>query len=276
MIVLDKSEYYKLMLPLKTVEINHLFAEAVVLGHVSGTVYVDQVVNPATFYVSHPYGMSLLFGDTRNEKFNLWLLGHALNDFKTRDRYEWLQAYPEKWNLELNSKWKEHLIKQEENNQQITAQQIEVNTRVNFKFNKSVYLNFKEINQFADGNTIRTTPEIFENMSGSVIPCRFWDNVADFSTRAIAYSVLVGTKVASTAFSAFIINNQLEIGIETSEAFRGKGHALSACSALIDYCLEHDYEPVWGCKLENTASYLLAQKLGFEPTICWPFYRLNS
>jgi len=275
MILLNKSEYYKLLLPLKKVEINHLFAEAVLLGHVRGTVYVDKGVNPSTFYVMHPYGMSLLFGNTGNEEFNTWLLGHALNDFNSRNRYEWLQAYPEKWNHEINTMWKKYLVKPEDNNHRVTEPRIEVNTRVNFKFNKSTYLNFKENRQLAAGNTIRTTPEIFENMQGSVIPVHFWDNVTDFSKQAVAYSVLVGGKVASTAFSAFIINDQLEIGIETSEAFRGKGYALTACSALIDYCLEYDFEPVWGCKLENTASYLLAQKLGFEPTIYWPFYRLH-
>ena len=275
MILLNKSEYYKLLLPLKKVEINHLFAEAVLLGHVRGTVYVDTAVNPATFYVMHPYGMSLLFGNTGKEEFNTWLLGHALNNFHTRNRYEWLQAYPEKWNHEINTMWNEYLVKPEDNNHRVTDPRIEVNTRVNFKFNKSTFLNFKENSHLAVGNTIRTTPEIFENMQGSVIPGRFWDNVTDFSKQAVAYSVLVGDKIASTAFSAFIINDQLEIGIETSEAFRGKGYALLACSVLIDYCLEHDFEPVWGCKLENTASYLLAQKLGFEPTIYWPFYRLH-
>jgi len=274
MILLNKKEYYKLLLPIKKVEINHLFAEAVLLGHVSGTVYVDQIENPSTFYVSHPYGMSLLFGETRNDEFNTRLVGHALNNFKTRDRYEWLQAYPEKWNLEINSMWKEYLIKSLNNDPQITESRIEVNTRVNFKFNISTYLNFKENCPLVVGNTIRTTPEIFDTMQGGVIPGRFWDNVTDFSKQAVAYSVLVGDKIASTAFSAFIINDQLEIGIETTEEFRGKGYAVSACLSLIDYCLEHDYEPVWGCKLENTASYLLAQKLGFEPTIYWPFYRL--
>ena len=275
MILLNKSEYYRLLLPLKKVEINHLFAEAVLLGHVSGSVYVDQNVDPTIFYVSHPYGMSLLFGEPGNDEFNTWLLGHALNDSKTRQRHEWLQAYPEKWNYEINSMWNDYLIKPEDNNDCLKEPCIEVNTRVNFKFNKSIYLDFKNNCQIAADNTIRTTPEIFENMQGSVIPGRVWDNVTDFSKQAVAYSVLVGDKVASTAFSAFIINGQLEIGIETTEAFRGKGYALTACLALIDYCLDHDYEPVWGCKLENTASYLLAQKLGFEPTIYWPFYRLH-
>jgi hypothetical protein len=275
MIILDKSNYYKALESLQMVYINHLFADAVLQGHIRGTVYVDQPENPSTFYVVHPYGMSLLFGDTTNEKFNSWLLGHALNIFKTRDRYEWLQAYPETWNKQIASEWEEHLRKSGDNVDGATNVSIEENTRVNFKFNKAAYLDFKAKHPLASISTIRTDGQMFENMQGSVIPSRFWDNAADFSNRAVAFSVMDGDRVAATAFSAFVIGNQLEIGIETSESYRGKGYALAVCMALIDYCLEHNYIPVWGCKLENMPSFLLARKLGFEPTLYWPFYRLN-
>jgi RimJ/RimL family protein N-acetyltransferase len=69
-------------------------------------------------------------------------------------------------------------------------------------------------------------------------------------------------------------DNYLELGIETVEAYRGKGLAQSVCSALIDYCLQNNYEPVWSCRFENTASYRLAQKLGFEPVSTRTYYKL--
>jgi len=274
-ILLDKSNYYKVFDPIQGVAINHLFADAVLHGHIRGTVYADQSENPSTFYVVHPYGMSLLFGDTTHEEFNLWLLGHALNSFKTREKYEWLQAYPETWNKQIQSQWKKYLIKSGDDKVGATDISIEENTRVNFKFNKAGYLDFKAKHSLASINIVRADCQMFENMQGSVIPSRFWDNAVDFSNRAVAFSVMDGDRVAATAFSAFVIGNQLEIGIETSESYRGKGYALAVCMALIDYCLEHNYIPVWGCKLENMPSFLLARKLGFEPTLYWPFYRLN-
>ena len=275
MILIDKSNYFKVLEPLQKVQINHLFADAVVRGHVTGAIYVDHAENPTVFYVVHPYGLSLLFGDNANEQFNSRLLGHALNSLKNRNRYEWLQAYPETWNSRLAEGWANHLVKSGSHSDLVSDKPIEVNTRVNFRFNKAVYLGFKDKNPLTGIQTVRTDGQMFEDMEGSVIPSHFWDNAADFTDRAIAFSVLDGHHVAATAFSAFIIDTQLEIGIETSDGYRGKGFAMAVCSALIDYCLEHDYEPVWGCKLENTASYLLAQKLGFEPTLYWPFYRLN-
>jgi len=273
---LTKNEFCKVLKPLLEVGINHLFADAVVEGHVSGVIYVDNAENPASFYVSHPYGMSLLFGKNTNVEFNSWLLNHALNAFKTRERYEWLQVFPENWNSLIATQWADCLIKSMDNTESTRKNKIEVNTRVNFKFNKAKYLEFKQNHPFAQHQTIKADKFIFENMQGSVIPGRFWDDANDFSKRAIAFSIMDGDNVASTAFSAFVIGKQLEIGIETSEKYRGKGYAIETCVSLIDYCLEHGYEPVWACRFENIASFLLAQKLGFEPTIYCPFYRLSN
>ena len=92
----------------------------------------------------------------------------------------------------------------------------------------------------------------------------------------IGFSLLYKNKLATTAYSAFIIEDKLEIGIETIEEYRGKGFAQYTCAALIDYCITNNYEPVWSCRLENIGSYKLAIKLGFEPTRKLPFYRLSK
>jgi RimJ/RimL family protein N-acetyltransferase len=68
----------------------------------------------------------------------------------------------------------------------------------------------------------------------------------------------------------------LEIGIETAEEFRRKGFAEIVCEAIIEYCIANKYEPVWSCRLENSGSYILAQKMGFEPIYKIPYYRLSK
>ena len=113
-------------------------------------------------------------------------------------------------------------------------------------------------------------------MMGSVVPQFFWNNADDFITDGIGYSLIEKDKIAATAYSAFVHGDKLEIGIETVEQFRGKGYAEKVCAKLIDYCLERNIEPIWSCKFENQASFKLAQKLGFEPTIMIPFYRLSK
>ncbi len=88
--------------------------------------------------------------------------------------------------------------------------------------------------------------------------------------------MLENGQLASTAYSAFIHSNQLELGIETINGFQKKGLAAICCTALIDYCINKGFEPVWSCKLENTASFRLAEKLGFEVAASRPYYMVKT
>jgi hypothetical protein len=275
MILLDKKDYYRVLNPLKEVKINHLFARTVVENIITGSVYVDNIINPKVYYVYHPYGNSLLFGDTNQNDFNSWFLDYALNISKLRTGFECVQAYPESWQQALSVLFGKKLIKIEDNTNKDISK-IEVFSRVNFKFKKSVYLDFKKKNFLNDFNICRTDKKMFEEMKGKVLPKYFWENADRFYVQGIGFSLKYNDKIVSTAFSAFIFENQLEIGIETVEDNRGKGFALATCCAIIDYCLANNYEPIWSCRLDNTGSYNLAQKLGFEPTMYIPAYKLLS
>jgi RimJ/RimL family protein N-acetyltransferase len=269
MVLLDRQYYDKLLNPLKQVTVNNLFARAVIENHVDGKVYTDNTESPKTFYVVHPYGMSLLFGDYTNSGFNAGFKAYALNKNNNRNKYEWMQAFPGEWNVVLNELFKDCLS--ESSGKEGV---VEVNTRVNFHFNADKYSAYKKKAATSGYEIIRTNEQVFNDKRGSVIPSYFWNNADDFLTRGVGFSLLCKEKVASTAYSAFVIGNKLEIGIETAEKFRGRGFAQQVCSALIDYCLSNNYEPVWACRKENTGSFHLAQKLGFEPTFELPFYRL--
>jgi RimJ/RimL family protein N-acetyltransferase len=276
MILIDKNNYDKVLKPLMKVTINNLFARAVVERKVDGLVYIDNEQNPRTFYVVHPYGMSLLFGDTENHSFNSAFLNYSLNTFRIREKYEWMQAFPDSWHPKLASLFGDHLIKVSDN-QNDAKGKIEENTRVNFKFNKEKYFGFRKIQENTDFKIVRTNKEMFQEIEGSVVPKHFWNDSESFLRhKGIGFSLIYEGKPASTAYSAFIEDKKLELGIETIEACRGMGFAELTCMALIDYSLKHGYEPIWSCRFENTGSYKLAQKLGFEPTIFFPFYRLNN
>mgnify|MGYP000940173832 FL=1 len=107
-----------------------------------------------------------------------------------------------------------------------------------------------------------------------MIPRFFWNSPELFKKVGAGFTLYYNGEPASTAFSAYVENNKLEIGIETIEKFKGKGFALLVCSALIDYSIDRGLEPEWSCRLENTGSYRLAQKLGFVPQLYIPYYRL--
>ena len=274
--LLEEKDYHKLTEPLKEVTINNLFARSVIEHCVKGKVYVDNYDNPKTFYIVHLYMMSLLFGHCHNREFNESFRQHALNLHKTRNDFEWMQAFPDNWDAVLKELFNDCLVKSSENTQQRETGIIELNTRINFKFNQAKYLEFKRNNIVKDFRIVQTDKQIFKEMKGSVVPFYFWNNAEDFCKNGIGYSLFFENKLASTAYSGFIHDNKLEIGIETIEAFRGRGLAQHTCAALIDYCIENHLEPVWACKLENGNSYKLAQKIGFEPCAEIPYYRLSK
>lgn len=272
--LLDKSEYNKVAKLLTEVAINSLLFRFVAEQKVNGLIYTDDTDEPCTFYIIHPYGMSLLFGETGNHDFNRDFLKSALNLDKVRNKPEWLQAYPGEWDKVLGVLFRDHLKKTNDGIKNQGDNNIEVNTRVNFKFNKEKYLDFKDRNVKNEYKILRTDKNLCESMQGSVVPMCFWNDADHFCNDGVGYSLIYEDRLVSTAFSACILDDKLELGIETTGDFKGKGFAKYTCSSLIDYCLENNYEPVWACRLENTGSYRLAQSLGFEPTVFIPYYRL--
>ncbi len=272
--LLNKESYSLAFEAIKNVEINTLFALAVIELKVDGEIYVENTDKPTTFLVKHPYGMSLLFGNEQNADFNDALLRYAFNANNKRTKTEWLQAYPSVWNEKLAELFEQKTIREEDLNGNEQHGKIELSTRVNFKFNIEKYQNFKSNYNFEPYEIVRTNDQLFDEIEGTVVPKYFWKNTTDFNNNAVAFSLIYNDKPASTAFSAFVRNDKLELGIESLSEFRGKAFAIHTCVALIDYCIENGYEPIWACRLQNVNSYKLAQKLGFEPTIYITYYKL--
>lgn len=263
MLELESKEDIRALELLRQVKVNTLFAEAVLDGSIAGKVYADCREHPRTFYVAHPSGMSLLYGDTGNEGFTEHLYDYITNTSGARSGTEWLQADPEtEWNHIIDAMIAAHDGK------------IYRDTRVNFSFNREAYLEAKEQCLQHNAKVVQTSREQFLKQTGSVVPRYFWSNENHFAEKGIGFTVLQEGTDAATAFSAYRSEHQLEIGIESFEGYRGKGYAFLAASRLIDYCLGQGLEPVWACRMDNQGSYHLARKLGFEPSLTLPYYRL--
>jgi L-amino acid N-acyltransferase YncA len=289
-IELTPEHYHKAKQPLAEVAINTLFAEAVVGRETMGKVYADSLEEPRAFLVVHPYGMSLLFGDSDKEDFYEGLKAYLLNDNKVRDRHEWLQAYPEHWYGKLEMLLGERLLlkrSQKADPGNVAASMaagpdglsktpdcVLENGRVNFRFHPDKFKEAVAGRDMKKAAIVPVTLETARAMPGAVTPASFWSVDGNQLRSGIGYSLLEEGLPASMAFAAFHTESQIEIGIETVEASRGKGYAFCVCAALIEYCLEHGLEPVWSCRRENEGSYHLANSLGFEPVLTIPYYRL--
>lgn len=278
MILIDKRSYELLLPSLLKVEINHLFARAVLDQKMDGEVYVDDPTCPSTFFVKHAYGMSLLWGDTENESFNSALKSYLLNESGQRGGVEWMQVFPNDWNKKLIELLGAKLILEPDANQVLLdsdEKTVAKYTRVNFRFVQEKYAPFR-LKPGSEFQLKKLENGLFEKMKGSVIPTRFWRNQIEFCERGAGFSVVLNGEPVSTAFSAFVHDQMLELGIETLPELHRRGLAPIACSALIDYCLENKLEPVWACRLENIGSFKLAEKLGFEVERMIPYYQLSN
>jgi RimJ/RimL family protein N-acetyltransferase len=277
MIELSPEHFHRLSKHLDEVTFNHLFARAVIERSVSGRAYVDEVDDPRTFYIVHRYGMSLLGGDFINTKFNSTFKEYALNTARTRTQHEWVQVFPSGWNGVVTDLLGNKLILANDNTTGVTQSVVELNTRVNFVFNRNTYLETRlTVNDEPKIRIRKTTREIYDQMHGSVVPSAFWNSSQDFMKKGVSFSLYYDDQLAATAFSSFVASGKLELGIETLPEFRGRGLAEKVCSSLIDYCLERNLEPVWACRLENRGSYMLAKRLGFTSALELPYYRLSN
>ena len=202
-----------------------------------------------------------------------------LNSDGQRKRPEWMQIHPLSWKPVIESMLGDDLERKtaapEEpahpSDENVRVVEL---TRVNFKFNMKKFQEYLSEAGPLPESVVPTTSDMFESLHGHVVPRYFWRDAAQFAREGKAFSIIADGMPVSTAFSAFTAPGILEIGIETAEGYRGNGYAEQVCRALIEHCLENELEPVWSCRLENTGSFNMARKLGFEPTVYVPFYRL--
>ncbi|MDO9537625.1 MAG: GNAT family N-acetyltransferase [Thermoplasmata archaeon] len=277
---LPTTQFWKVEKPLENVKFNTLFARTVLENVLPGKIYADNIETPSTFLIAHPYGMSLLFGETGNAEFNKSLRNYMI-DAGRRKRTEWLQVSPGEWKPVLEELLGNDLVRKDATPEQPTSApndlaKVMEYTRVNFKFNESKYKAFASQYEPPANEIVRTDARTFLEMQGQVIPRHFWRDTDHFLGEGVGFSLLEDGKAVSVAFCAFLYDNMLELGAETSEQYRGKGYAIHVSKALIDYCLESGFEPIWSCRLENTGSFKLALKLGFEPVLYLPYYQLPT
>ena len=267
MIRLPDTGYIQAIKELREVTFNSLFARSVVEKHVDGKVFVDNLQDPRVFYVLHPYGMALLYGDVSSTFFE-----SELKDFLTRNKNinigKWVQVFP----LDI-SKIIDEIIANLDPSENTTIIKLK---RINFKFNLERYRNFRDKLDLEKYFLCEIEKSVFNEFNGGVVPKNFWNNAKDFISKGSGFSLIVDEHPASIAFSSFVHEDMLELGMETKPGYRKKGYASIVCAKLIDHCLENGLEPIWACSSANDASYELAKKLGFEPAQHLPYYELKN
>ena len=266
---------YKLAIPkLREVAINNLFARSVVENHVKGKIYVDNYENPRAFYVIHPYGMSLLYGDVSDDFLQIELKDYLLGSNGLRKVSEWLQVFPSELENRIDRVLGNKISNISDKNRNSSGNAVVKHKRVNFKFNQRKFEKYKCKINLDEYSFCEVDTALYNETNGSVVPNKFWNNASDFALHSVGFSLIVKGQAVAVAFASFRHDEMLELGMETKSEYRRRGFAGIVSAKLVEYCLERELEPIWSCRQGNQGSYNLAIKLGFEPIAILPYYEL--
>jgi GNAT superfamily N-acetyltransferase len=294
MVELPESRYETVATLVETVPFDRVFARAVVRGFQEGRIFADDPARPGIALIHHSCGASLLCGDPAGAAAagesalrvvtNLLLAEQRLDANRFR-----LYCHPDTWNGKLAAALDGRLIRYSDFESRGIADPdvilrrmasapegtVIAWTRVRFAFDGASFFR-------TGGETVRP-PEgcsivpmdshLFERAGGTVAPNIFWRTADLFLEHGFGYCLIAPDgELASASFSAYIDGEEVDVGIETHPAFRGRGFAGIICRTMIECCLERGLRPVWGCRKDNTGSLRLAHKLGFYEILYHPTY----
>lgn len=269
--LLPQARYYKALQLLASVPFNTLFARAVLSGDVDGQVYADDPEVPSIYYVVHPYGMTLLLSDdverNRQQAFLQGPLRDYLHERQQRSLpSQWMQIFPLAWADDID-----RILVDRQHSSTLAKR----HTRVNFRFEPRNFESADIHTRLSDLSIEPLSQYAYENFGDAVKPQPFWDSYKHFEQRGAGFEVTCEGKTVAVAFSAFVTEQELELGMEVSTDYRRCGLGGIVTGRLILECLHLGLSPIWSCNLANTGSYQLAQKLGFVPTLELPYYQLG-
>ena len=264
-------------------QFNVYFARAVIEGHIAGSVYCDDPEQPRAAYILHPCGMSLLCGHVGVEPFTSEIVEYMLDKRSMRRHPELVQVLPEAWQKELSTRLGTRLLRLDDPRrqgldqsavQELGADGVIEWSRVNFDFDRDAFSSAMKPGLPSSLQLQRAGRSVFHPWDGPVLPNSFWGSPEEFEKNGIAFAICEAGRPICVAFSAWVVGDALEVGIETHPEARRRGLAILACAALIGYALSKGLEPVWSAYSENKASQTLAARLGFKEKLRVPYYRL--
>jgi len=255
-----KSDY-KLIKALMNDQVTNLVINGVIEGNNLGEIYVDSIKSPTIALVWAKNEMVYLVGNGSNELFNLEVENFILKNIKAKA----LQNGEECFNLEvhLTNEWRSSI-------KDLFRNKLYTGERVPFIFDKNLFLE-----KFSNGITNVPSDYEVKEIDHSIIEhdieqiirneiLKFWDSVEKFLEKGIGFCVTYDNQVIGTCISAFVSNNEYEIGINTyTHKHRGKGLATAMAIAFIHKCLEKGGIPHWTTEDFRKDSIAIANKVGF-------------
>ena len=105
--------------------------------------------------------------------------------------------------------------------------------------------------------------ERFENPLWRDLLLGFSGSAERFLEHGLGLALYRGDEVLAWSYAPNRGLSTMEIGVETAEDHRGRGHATFIAAHAISRCLAQGWSVAWSCETDNLASAAIARKLGF-------------
>jgi predicted GNAT family acetyltransferase len=129
-------------------------------------------------------------------------------------------------------------------------------------------MNFSEEEFYTDLKIERIDASNINTIQGRIVPAFSWESNDAFLKNGFGYVAMDGEKFAAIAFSAAVSSEEVDIGVETNEAYRNRGLAKIVARYMIREILNIVKIPVWAHAAGNTASMKTALGVGFKEIYC--------
>ncbi|MNM93818.1 GNAT acetyltransferase [compost metagenome] len=220
---------------------------------IPGFVYADPD-GAHTFLIGTDSGLLYVFGDEKSSTFHDELVELYWKRVNEGERFT-LFSSSQKWNEVL---------------QERLSNEVSIIRRYAFSYRGDVDVRHRSLLppdftiQRIDGDMIHKSIEFQDDYYAE-----YWGSVSNFLKNGLGFCVAYKGKVVSECTSIFKSENFAEIDIATHSDFRGKGLALAAAQAFIDYCTVNNITPCWDCDVDNISSIKLAEKMGFTEPVTY-------
>lgn len=232
----------------------HTLLGAVLEGYHVGRVFVDDPERPTAAMAHLICDYTFLMGDAANDAFI-----HATGDLllgelaPTGPYGQMLFLIPtsEAWHTRLSERY--------------AADQVTPIARKAFTFDPDLFAARQGDWRDRVPETYTLRPYDRELATSAEGLAEFWGSLDTFMAHGFGFAVMHAGAPVSRCHAVLRTRREVEISIDTEEAYRRRGLATLACSAFIDHALRQDLTPSWSCWDNNEASILLAHRLGFSP-----------
>ena len=111
---------------------------------------------------------------------------------------------------------------------------------------------------------VRIDDRILSKIQGRIIPSFSWNSPEQFLKGGFGYAACREDTVCASAFSAAVSAEEIDIGVETREAYRGQGLASALVLRMCREISALGKKPVYAHAASNTGSMKTALHCGFE------------